>query len=117
MIETNAVIAILEREDALNLVRLDHRLQYVLDRKRLLPRASQVVRESQDPAEIVRRMAPLGGEPGIVEIQPADHRTDIEGSVHGLELPVGAGDARAVRQGWPGNSWPERDRRSGNGGR
>ena len=48
-------------------------------------------------------MAPLGGEPGVVEIEPADHRADIERRVHRLKLPIGAGNARAVRQGRAGD--------------
>ena len=103
MIESDAVVTILEHENALNLVRLDHRLQYVVDGKRFLPGAREVIGESENAAEIVRRMAPLGGEPGIVEIEPADHRADIERGMHRLELPVGAGNARAVRQCRAGN--------------
>ena len=43
-------------------------------------------------------MAPFGGEPGVVEIEPANHRTDIEGCVHRIELPFCSWHPRAVNQ-------------------
>src|SRR5688572_14353512 len=42
-------------------------------------------------------MAPLRGKPGVVEVQPADHRADVEGGVHRVELELGARHARAIR--------------------
>ena len=39
----------------------------------------------------------IGGEPGVVEIQPADHGADVERGLHGVELALGARDLRAVR--------------------
>ena len=43
-------------------------------------------------------MAPFGCEPCIVEIQPTDHGADIESRMNGIELPIGAGNARAIMQ-------------------
>jgi hypothetical protein len=84
----------------------DHRLQHIAAGKSFLLRARQIIGEGQDTAEIVRRMAPFGGEPGIIEIQLADHRADIESSVHRVELPCGAGNAGAVNQSRAGNDGP-----------
>jgi len=42
-------------------------------------------------------MAPLGCQPGVVEVEPANHGADIECGLYRVELVVGAGDARAVR--------------------
>ena len=42
-------------------------------------------------------MAPFGGEPGVVEIEPADHATDIERCRHRVELKGRAGHFGAVR--------------------
>src|SRR2546422_8545534 len=46
----------------------------------------QPIRDRQDRAEVIRRVAPLGGEPGVVEIEPADHGADIERRLHRVEL-------------------------------
>ena len=54
------------------------------------------VGDGEDGAEIVGGVSPLGGEPGVVEVEPADHGADVEGGLHGVELIAGAGDARAV---------------------
>ncbi len=107
MVEADAIIAVFQRQDALNLVRLDHGLEYVAHEKRFLPRASQVVGQSENAAEIIRGMSPLGGEPSVVEIEPADHRADVEGGMHRFQLPIGAGNPRAVRQDRAGNDRPQ----------
>ena len=31
-------------------------------------------------------MPPLGGQPGVVEVEPANHGADVEGGLHGIEL-------------------------------
>ena len=41
-------------------------------------------------------MAPLGREPGVVEVEPADHGADIECGLHGIELKAGSRNARAI---------------------
>jgi len=41
-------------------------------------------------------MAPFGGEPGVVEIQPADLRADVVGGLRGIEFERGIGHARAA---------------------
>ena len=43
-------------------------------------------------------MAPLGREPGVVEVEPADHRADVERRRDGLELVARARHARAARK-------------------
>src|SRR5262249_20918924 len=50
-----------------------------------------------DPAQVVGRMSPFGGEPRVVEVEPADDRAEVEGGLDGIELERGAGDLRAVR--------------------
>ena len=61
-----------------------------------MARAREPVGDGEDAAEIVGGMAPLGGQPGVVEVEPADHGADVEGGLHGVELIAGAGHARAV---------------------
>jgi hypothetical protein len=40
----------------------------------------------EDAAQVVRRVAPFGGQPGVVEVEPADHGADVEGRLHRIEL-------------------------------
>src|SRR3989454_8922191 len=44
----------------------------------------------------LRRVAPLGGEPGVVEIEPADHGADIERRLHRVELVARSRHLRPV---------------------
>src|SRR5216110_2323335 len=101
MIESHAVEAVLQRQHPLDLVRLDHGGEQCAHARRGPARhdgvAREVIRHREDAAEIVRGMAPLGGEPGVVEVEPADQRADVEGRLHRVELEGGARDARAAR--------------------
>src|ERR1041384_8458618 len=83
---------------ALNFVSFDQRLEQVRNSKLLLFCSGEIVRKGKNTAEIVGRMPPFGGEPGVVEIQPTNHCADIESSVNRIELPWGARYARAVLQ-------------------
>ncbi len=100
VIEADLVEGVLERDAALNLVGLDHGGEYIAHGERRAAfgdrRAREPVGCGEDAAEIVGGMAPLGGEPGVVEVEPADHGADVEGGLHGIELKAGAGNARAV---------------------
>ena len=111
VIEADAVEAVLQRDHALDLVRLDHRRQHRLHRQRRLARgdrgARQPVGGGENAAEIVGRMAPLGREPGVVEVQPADHRADVERRLHRIELELRARNARPVRHDGAGNDRAE----------
>ena len=51
----------------------------------------------EDAAQVVGGVAPFGGQPGVVEIEPADHRADVEGRLHRVELELRAGNLGAVR--------------------
>ena len=55
------------------------------------------VSHGENRAEIVRRMSPFCREPGIVEIQPAHERADIERGGNWVENMVRARHTRAVR--------------------
>src|SRR5215472_153787 len=52
-------------------------------------------------------MPPLGSKPRVVEVEPANHRSDIERALHGVELVACTGDARAVLHRETGNDWAE----------
>ena len=102
MIEPDAIEAVLKRENALYLVRLDHGREHVRDSKRRPPfgsaTATQPVRDGQDRTEVVGRMTPLGRKPGVVEIEPADDRADVEGRRHRIEFIVRTRNTRAARE-------------------
>ena len=100
MIEPDLVEGVFERDTALNFVRLDHGDQHVFHRQRRFARCDGTAREPvgrrQNPAEVIRRMAPFGGQPGVVEVEPADHRADVEGGLNRVQLERRARHLRAV---------------------
>ena len=102
VIQPDTVVAVLERQAALDLMRLDHRGQHVLHRQRRFPGGTilpaQVIGNREDAAEVVGRMTPLGRQPGVVEIEPANHCADAEGRHDGLQFIRCAGHARAPGQ-------------------
>ncbi len=69
--------------------------------------AGEPVGGGEDAAEVVGGVAPLGGEPGVVEVEPADEGADVEGCLDGVELVGGAGDAGAVGDDGAGNDRSE----------
>ncbi len=52
-------------------------------------------------------MAPLGGKPGIVKIEPADHRANVKGCLYRIELKLGARHACAVGHHRAWHDWPK----------
>ena len=101
VIEADTVEAVLQRDDALDLVRLDHAGEHVAHDERRLAgghtRARNPVGCREYAAQVVGRMAPFGGEPRVVKIQPADHRADVECGHHRIELVGRARHPGAVR--------------------
>ena len=97
MIEADLVEGIFERQAALYLVGLDHRRQHVAHGQRWsCAAAGEPVGNGENAAEVVRRVAPLGGQPGVVEVEPANHRANVEGGLHRVELKGGARNLGAV---------------------
>ena len=90
VVETDAIEAVLQRDDALDLVRLDHAGQHVLNGQRRAPGGNRIARQPvgrhQDAAEIVGWVSPFGREPRIVEVEPANHRAEAERGLNGIEL-------------------------------
>src|SRR6185369_4677481 len=98
---TDAVETVLERDHTLNFVRLDHAGQHFTHREGFFARrdvdARQVVGARKYTAQIVGWMTPFGGEPGVVEVEPADHAADIECCHNRVELERSVGYFGAVR--------------------
>jgi hypothetical protein len=111
VVEADPIEAVLEGDDTLDLVRLDHRGEDVPHDQRLPARrdggAREPVGRHEDAAEVVRGMTPLGREPGVVEVEPSHHRAEVERGLHGIELVRRAGHARAVRHHGPRHDGPE----------
>ena len=101
VVEADLVERIFERDAALDFMRLDHAGQHVFHRQRLLAGGDRIARQpvgsGQNAAEVVGRMTPFGGQPGVVEIEPADHRADVECGLHRVELELRARHLGAVR--------------------
>ena len=100
VIQANLVEGVLQREAALDLVRLDHRRQHGAHGERRLSGryrgARKPVGDGENAAQVVRRMAPLGSQPGVVEVEPANHGADVEGGLHRVELKGCARNLGAV---------------------
>ncbi len=64
--------------------------------------AGKPVGGGEDGAEVIGGMAPLRGEPSVVEVEPTDHRAEVEGRANGIEFKAGPGHARAEGHGEPG---------------
>lgn len=96
VVESDLVEGVLKSHAALDLVGSDHSLQNVTDLEDLsvskvsavLVCAINPVGGRKDGTQIVGRVTPLSSKPAVVEVQPADHSTDVEGSVDGVKLEV-----------------------------
>ena len=82
MVQTDTVKTVFQGEYTLDLMGLDHAVKDVCDGQRVSPCAdifqAEIVGDRENAAKIIGRMPPLRGQPGIVEIQPAHQRADIE---------------------------------------
>src|SRR5690606_15288845 len=89
MAKSHAVEAVLQRDHALNLMRLDHRGQYIAHDKWRLScghiALRQIIRHRQNAAEVVGRMAPFRSEPGVIVIQPTDDAADVPRRLHRIQ--------------------------------
>ena len=110
MIETDTVKTVLQRDHTLNLVRFNHAGEHIAHGQRLLACRNGVARQpvggGEDAAKAVRRMAPLGGEPGVVKVEPANHAADVECGADRIKLKRSAGHFRAIGHDGAGNNRP-----------
>ena len=100
MIEADAIERVFQGNDPLNLVGHDHRLQHLTHAQRCLAPGQtllrQMIGDRENTAQIVGRMPPLGRQPGVVVVQPADQATDVPGGLDRIEAKAGARHAGAV---------------------
>lgn len=104
VVETDLVEGVLERENTLNLMGLDHGLEDVLDGEDLAAGdvssgavgAGDPVGHGEDTTQVVGGMTPFGGQPAVIVVEPADHGTNVEGAIDGVELVRGTRHAGSV---------------------
>lgn len=104
VVQANLVVRVLQSENTLNLVGLDHGLENIPDLQDLAIAqvaacavgAGDPVCDSQDTAQVVRRVTPFGSEPAVIVVEPADHGTDIESAIDRVELVGGTGHTGAI---------------------
>ena len=89
MIQSYPVKGVFQSDHALNLVGNDHCFQHIANRQRRLTVGDaflrQVISNGEDGTEVVRWMAPFGGKPGVVVVQPADYAADVPGGFARIE--------------------------------
>lgn len=95
MIETNAIKGVEEGEAPLNLVRLDHAREDVMDGE-LLALTSKVIRDGEDCTQVVGWMTPFRGKETVVEVEPPDHCSNVECAPDGVKLVVSPRDSSAL---------------------
>lgn len=104
VIQTDLVVGVLQGQNTLDLVGLDHCFQNILDCGDLASSnvttsavgAGNPVSDSKDTTQVVGGMTPLGGKPAVIVIEPADHGTDVESTVDGVQLVGGTRHASTV---------------------
>ena len=109
VVQPHAVEAVLQRDDALDLVGLDHGRQHVAhgDGAAVSRAPVEVVGHRQDGAQVVRGVPPLGRQEGVVEVEPADHGADVERGLDRVQLPGGAGHPGASGHDRAGHHRPQ----------
>lgn len=104
VVEADLVVGVLEGQNTLDLVGLDHGLEDIADLEDLAIAqvttgtvgAGDPVGDGEDTTQVVGGVTPLSGEPAVVVVQPTDHGTDVEGAIDGVQLVGGTGDAGSV---------------------
>ncbi len=95
MIETDPIEGVLQRQHPLNFVGFDHGHQHIGhgERRLALGDAStgEPVGSGQNAPQIIGGVTPLGGQPGVVVIEPADDCADIPGRLDRIEAELGTG--------------------------
>lgn len=94
VVQADLVVGVLESQDTLNLVGLDHGLQNIADLQDLAVAqvaaravgAGDPVSHGQDTTQVVGGVTPLGREPAVVVVEPADHGTNVESAIDGVQL-------------------------------
>src|SRR5208337_4594370 len=92
-------------------MRLDHGGQYIFHYQWFFALcyglSGDIICSSENSTKIIRWMAPFCSQPGVVEVQPADHSADIEGCLYRIQLKLGARNFCAVWDYGPRHNRPQ----------
>ena len=101
VIEADAVEGVFQGDHALNLMGHDHCFQHRTYGQRCIAIGHAFLREvighGQDAAEVIRRVAPFGGEPGVVVVEPTHDAADVPRGFYRVQSERGARYTRAKR--------------------
>ena len=111
VVQAHAVETVFQGQHALDLMGADHGVKEVRYGQRLLPGSgilpAEIVGNRKNAAQVVGGMAPFGGQPGVVEVQPAHHGADVERRLHRVQPVVRARHPRPVRHFRPRHHRPQ----------
>lgn len=115
VVQTDLVEAVLQSQATLDFVCLDHALEHVVDGELLaiahlyavLVRPVCPICHSEDGSQVVGGVTPLSCEPAVVEVQPSDHGSNIEGAANWVEDVWCTGHAGAIGDGGALDDWAE----------
>ena len=116
MIQSNLVVGIFQRQASLYLMCLDHRFQHIFDlHDGPIPNVSSSTIRSRYPisyrkyaAQIVRRVAPFSCQPAVVVVQPANHGSNVEGTIDRIKDVRSPGHSSTMRYDGALNDGPEK---------
>lgn len=89
VVETDAVEGVQESKTTLDFVGLDHTLEDIADLQ-WLALTGKVISDGEDGTEVVRGVTPLGCQEAVIEVQPTDLGTNVEGTTDRVKLVVGS---------------------------
>lgn len=115
VVQADSVVRILQGQNTLDFVGLDHSLQHFLDLHDLAISevtsgtvgAGDPVSDSQNTAQIVGGVTPLGGKPAVIVVKPPDHGTNVEGTIDRVQLIGSTRDTSTVRDNGALNNGPQ----------
>ncbi|MNH28844.1 hypothetical protein D3C79_890370 [compost metagenome] len=111
MVQPDAVEGVFQRQHTLDLMGHDHRLKHHAHAQGRFAIGHTFLREvighGQDAAEVVRGMPPLGGQPGVVVVEPTDDTTDVPSGLDRVQAVAGTRHPRAERHHGPFHQWPQ----------
>jgi len=95
VIETDTVEGVEKGKTSLDLVSLNHARKDVMDGE-FLTLASEMIGDGEDGTQVVRWVTPFRGEETVIEVEPSDHRSNVERAPDGVELIVGSGNSSTL---------------------
>lgn len=95
MIKADTIEGVEEGKASLDLMSLDHAREDVMDGE-LLTLTGEVIGDGEDGSQVVGWVTPFRGKETVIEVEPSDHRSNVERAPDGVELVVSSGDSSAL---------------------